>query len=69
MAIKEFKVSGLNCQHCVGKVQNIIGSVEGVKHVTVLKDEQQVKIDADPMPDLESLNLLLQDQGHYRLSY
>ncbi len=65
---KEFNLSGVTCMHCVSKVKKALEQHEDVNSVFVTPDNQMVKLDADPMPSLESLNLLLEDFGEYKLS-
>jgi len=65
---KEFNVSGVTCMHCVAKVKKALEQHENVNSVNVTSDNQRVKLDADPMPSLEALNLLLEDFGGYKLS-
>jgi copper chaperone CopZ len=68
MAIAEFKVSGVSCQHCVAKVRKALESFEQVNNVSISSDNQILKLDAEPMPPIESLNEKLEDYGNYRLS-
>jgi copper chaperone CopZ len=66
--IKQFNVSGVTCMHCVSKVKKALEQHEDVNSAVVTNDNQMVKLDADPMPSVETLNLLLEDFGDYKLS-
>jgi copper chaperone CopZ len=67
MTYQEFKIAGVSCQHCVGKVKKALESIDSVKNVTVVQEEQIVKIEADPMPSIDAMNVVLEGNGHYKL--
>jgi copper chaperone CopZ len=68
MEFKEFNVSGMSCQHCAAKIKNALEGLDGVNSVTVLQQEQMVRIEAENMPTLSKLNEVLEEKGHYQLS-
>ncbi len=68
MATKSFSVFGMNCQHCVANIKNAVESIEGVSSVKIFQEQQFLKIEADPMPPLETLNKVLSENGHYQLT-
>jgi copper chaperone CopZ len=68
MALAEFKVSGVSCQHCVAKVKKALDSLDEVNNSSVSLENQTVKLDAEPMPAIERLNEVLEDYGNYKLS-
>jgi len=67
MEKKNFKVEGLNCQHCVANVQKALLNFSGVNSVKVNDAEQLVVIEADKMPSVDEMNKVLAETGHYRL--
>lgn len=67
MEKKNFKVEGLNCQHCVANVQKALLNFSGVNNVKVFQDEKLVVIEADTMPAIDEMNEMLAETGHYKL--
>jgi copper chaperone CopZ len=68
MTKKDFKISGLHCQHCVAKVKNAFQQLQGVKMVTISEENDSVTVEADNLPDLSDLNDMLENLGDYKLS-
>ena len=68
MAKKDFKISGLHCQHCVGRVKNAFEQVDGVSNVAISRENDMVTIEADNVPEVKVLNDLLENLGDYKLS-
>jgi copper chaperone len=68
MMKKEFSITGMNCQHCAGKVKNALESMDAIQNVTVLKDDNSVIVEADQVPSVEELNAVLGDYGHYQIT-
>jgi copper chaperone CopZ len=68
MEKKEFRISGLHCQHCVSRVKNALLQLEGVNHVVVSQEKEVVSIEADNVPDIHFLNDVVENLGDYKLS-
>jgi copper chaperone CopZ len=68
MARKDYKVEGMNCQHCVMHVKNALEQLEGVEKVFVSLDDSLVSIFADNQPEVPQLNKALEEAGHYKIS-
>ncbi len=53
MIKKEFKITGMSCQHCVAKVEEGISTIDGVKKVKVnlKKSNGKVKYDEEKLSD------------------
>ena len=49
-----FPVSGMTCQHCVMRVQTLLSSVAGVRHVTVDLMPPRAHVDGDDV-DMSAL--------------
>lgn len=63
-----YKIDGMSCQSCVGKVQKAIGDVEGIKAVEVNLAEQQAEITMDHHVSLSTLRGALTAAGDYQIS-
>ncbi|MFN2395777.1 MAG: heavy-metal-associated domain-containing protein [Bacteroidales bacterium] len=66
--MKEFKISGLHCQHCVSRVQNALLKLEGINQVDISQEKEAVSIEADNVPDIDFLNDIIENLGDYKLS-
>lgn len=53
-----FPVSGMTCQHCVARVQTLLSSVAGVRHVTVDLMPPRAHVDGDDI-DMSALSAAL----------
>ena len=62
---KEYTITGMTCNGCVGKVKEILEKVSGINEVEVQLSYPQAKIEANKELDLEQINKLLQDKGRY----
>ncbi|WP_104742029.1 copper-binding metallochaperone CopP [Helicobacter ailurogastricus] len=38
------KVRGMTCDHCVDKIEKFIGELEGIEHIEVNLDKQEVAV-------------------------
>jgi copper chaperone len=68
MTKKDFKISGLHCQHCVGRVKNAFQQLDGVRNVSISPESESVTIEADNVPEIKVLNDMLENLGDYKLS-
>jgi copper chaperone CopZ len=68
MTKKSFNITGLHCQHCVTKVKNAFQQLQGVNHVTISEENESLTVEADNLPDLGTLNEILENLGNYKLS-
>jgi copper chaperone CopZ len=68
MAKKEYRVEGMNCQHCVMHVKNALEKLDGVEKVFISLEDSLVSIFAENQPDLIRINKALDDAGHYKIS-
>ncbi len=62
---KEYTITGMTCNGCVGKVKETLEKATGINEVEVQLSYPQTKIEADKELDLEQINKLLQDRGRY----
>ncbi len=68
MSVKQYKITGLHCQHSVNKVKKAVENLDAVVHVGVMYHESVMKIEAEPQPSLHTMNDLLENLGDYKLS-
>ncbi|GMB93920.1 Copper ion binding protein CopB [Helicobacter heilmannii] len=58
------KVSGMTCDHCVDKVERFVGEIEGVEHISVNLDKQEVAVTFNPPATLEDIKEAILDAGY-----
>ncbi|MBW6478661.1 MAG: heavy-metal-associated domain-containing protein [Bacteroidales bacterium] len=68
MEKRNYKITGLHCQHCVNNVKNTLLQSGGITKVDISADNKLVTIEAEEIPDLGKLNSLIRNTGNYKLS-
>lgn len=68
METKTYDIEGLNCQHCVGKVRQLLDEFDGISHVEINKEAGKLVLHAENIPDVDALNKTLGEAGHYHLT-
>ena len=63
----KFKVTGMTCNHCVGRVQKTLSEVKGVENVTVTLDPPEAEIKMGKHIDAGIFNSALEKAGDYKL--
>jgi len=62
-----YNVSGIACSGCIENVTAALELVPGVRVIRVEKSAPQVEIEAEELPDLQSLQEALSKKGNYRI--
>ncbi len=57
------KVEGMNCQHCVGKVQQALEDLDNITHAAPDLASGTVRIDGEDL-DVRQINQTLIDAGY-----
>ncbi|BCZ19392.1 Copper ion binding protein CopB [Helicobacter sp. NHP19-012] len=58
------KVEGMTCDHCVDKVEKFVGEIEGVEHIEVKLEQQEVAVTFNPPATLEDIKEAILDAGY-----
>lgn len=59
----ELTIDGMNCEHCVKRVEKALSGVEGVRAVEVELEEGRATVEADGAP-LDDLVAAVDDAGY-----
>lgn len=63
-----FKISGMSCNHCRGRVEKALNEIAGVKAVVTLNPPvATVEFSSTPLP-IETLQKALSEVGGYTIS-
>lgn len=65
---KTIYVSGMSCGHCVQRVKNALGSIDGVTDVTVNLEEKRVVVQSNREITNEVLTEVIDDAGYEIIS-
>ena len=67
--VKEYKVEGMMCKHCVGRVERALNSIEGVKATVTLEPPiATVEFEDKPL-SIEALQLIVREKaGDYQIT-
>lgn len=60
--IKQIRIDGMHCMHCVGAVKSALEELEGVTKVDVSLDEANAVVEAEDISD-EALREAIEDIG------
>ncbi|WP_302082381.1 CopZ family metallochaperone [Salinibaculum rarum] len=55
-------VEGMSCEHCEQSVEEALGGVAGVEHVTVDRENEQATVEGEA--DTEALVAAVEDAGY-----
>ncbi|CRF40406.1 copper-binding metallochaperone CopP [Helicobacter ailurogastricus] len=58
------KVSGMTCDHCVDKIEKFIGELEGIEHIEVNLNKQEVAVTFNPPATLADIKEAILDAGY-----
>ncbi len=59
----ELKVLGMNCNHCVDKIEKFIGELDGIKSINVDLKTKMVEIEAEDYVSISSIKEAILDSG------
>ena len=67
--VKEYKVEGMMCKHCVGRVERALNSIDGVKATVTLEPPiATVEFEDKPL-SIEALQLIVTEKaGDYQIT-
>ena len=67
--IREYKVEGMMCKHCAGRVERALNGVEGLKATVTLEPPLAVvEFDEGPLPIEELQKILTERAGDYQIT-
>ena len=67
--IREYKVGGMMCKHCAGRVERALNGVEGVKATVTLEPPvATVEFEEAPLPIEELQKILTEKAGDYQIT-
>ena len=64
MSLSVITVTGMTCEHCEKAVQTEISAIPGVSQVDVDLASGEVKIVAEPAPELAALRAAVEEAGY-----
>jgi copper chaperone len=64
MSLSVITVTGMTCEHCEKAVREEISAIPGVSQVDVDVASGEVKILAEPVPDLDTLRAAVEEAGY-----
>ena len=65
----QYKVDGMMCKHCVGRVERALNTIEGVKVVVTLEPpEATIEYDGEPLSVEELQQIITEKAGDYQIS-
>ena len=59
----ELKVLGMNCGHCVDKIEKFVGELDGIKSIDVDLKTKVVSIEAEESVSIDSSKEAILDSG------
>jgi Cu2+-exporting ATPase len=66
---REYKVEGMMCKHCAGRVERALNGVEGLKATVTLEPPLAVvEFDEGPLPIEELQKILTERAGDYQIT-
>ena len=64
MTLSVITVTGMSCEHCEKAVRSEISAIPGVSQVDVDVASGEIKILADPAPDMAALRAAVEEAGY-----
>ncbi len=64
VAVEQFLVPGVSCDHCVRAITREVGAVPGVRQVTVNLADKSVRVDHDGTASPEALIQAIDQAGY-----
>lgn len=68
MAIEQFLVPDVSCQHCVKAITEEVNTIKGVQQVVVNLSNKSVRVEHDGSVSLQSLIDAIKDAGYEEIS-
>ncbi len=62
--VKTLNIEGMNCMHCVKKVENALKEMKGVKSVKVSLEDKKAEVTLKENIDDEVLKKAIKDAGY-----
>ena len=59
-----FKISGMTCSHCVGRVEGALKELGGVTSVSVSLEDESAVVEHDSSVTFASMALAVEDAGY-----
>lgn len=59
----EFKVSGMNCNHCVDKIEKFIGEIDGILSIHVDLSKKMVSVEAEDQVRIADVKEAILESG------
>lgn len=64
MAVEQFRVPGMSCEHCVRAVTKGVSAVPGVQVVKVVLTDKSVQVEHDGTVKVDTLINAINDAGY-----
>lgn len=64
MAVEQFRVPGVSCQHCVHAVTQEVSAIDGVQRVQVDLDSKTVTVDHGAQVTTAAIVAAIQEAGY-----
>lgn len=61
--IANFKVSAMTCNHCVNKIKQFVGEIEGVTNIDINLDTKIIKVDFNAPASIDLIKEAILDSG------
>jgi copper ion binding protein len=68
MAIEQFLVPEVSCQHCVKAITEEVNTIKGVQQVVVNLSNKSVRVEHDGSVSIQSLIDAIRDAGYEEIS-
>ena len=66
---RQYKVDGMMCKHCVGRVERALNTIEGVKAVVTLDPPvASIEFSGNPLSVEDLQKILTEKAGDYQIS-
>lgn len=63
---REIVIEGLDCEHCIKRVENALSELKGVGQVTVILEEKKALVElVEAVPDSELREAIEKDEAGY----
>ncbi|RAX57342.1 hypothetical protein CCZ01_06500 [Helicobacter monodelphidis] len=61
--VETLQVEGMNCQHCVNKIEKFVGELQGVSQINVNLAEKNVQVEFNAPTTPEKIKEAILDAG------
>ena len=63
--VASLNVEGMSCMHCVNRIENTVGSLNGIANVKVSLPDKKVFVEFDnDKVSVETIKSVIEDQGY-----